>query len=612
MIIVRRIHKWIGLILGFQLALWMLSGLGMAVLPHDLVSGDHRRAEHGALPPVQLSDRQVQDTAPVERSDIHQIRLKTLNGRAVLETVSADGASLTDAVTGDPITIDETLALDVARNDYAGPGAVTEIAYVSTPGLETRTHAAPAWRINFDDPEHTSIYVSATNGQIQERRNHYWRTFDIFWMLHIMDYQNRSNFNHPIIVISALLAVWMGLSGIVLWWDSFRRHDFNLLGKWRNRKNSYTLSVTDSEGGAIKAVGVTPLQTLYAAMDANGYPLPSSCGGGGTCGLCRVKISPAASVLPADRRQIPESEIEAGYRLACQHPVSTDLSVTLPHGLLDAQTLTGRIVSSTFMSPDLCELRIILPEMLAFRAGSYLQVEIPPFESHLDKLDLPECVRALWHASGTAVHFGTDTPVYRTYSLANSPGELGNDILLNVRLALARPDTSGVPAGIGSAFLSTLTPGDPITLKGPFGNFHVKDVDDEIIFIGGGAGIAPIRSMIRHQLSGRGRTSKISFWYGARTPADIVYRDEFAQLAETHRNFSWHVALSHLDKDDTLSGERGLIHEIVRDQYLASHPDIGRCRFYVCGPPPMLEAVLKLLDALGVPEERIAFDDFGS
>ncbi|KCZ87966.1 NADH:ubiquinone reductase (Na(+)-transporting) subunit F [Hyphomonas johnsonii] len=612
MIIVRRIHKWIGLILGLQLALWMLSGLGMAVLPHDLVSGDHRRAEHGALPPVQLSSLEIRDPTPVERSNIHEIRLNILNGRAVLETVSTDGASLSDAVTGYPIAIDETLAMEVALNDYSGPGAVTEMAYVSIPKLETRSHAAPAWRVSFDDPEHTSIYVSATNGQIQERRNNYWRTFDIFWMLHIMDYQNRSNFNHPIIVISAILAVWMGLSGIVLWRDSLRRHDFNLIGKWRNRNNSHTLSVTDSDGGAIKAVRATPLQTLYAAMDANGYPLPSSCGGGGTCGLCRVKISPETTVLPADRRQIPESEIQAGYRLACQHPVSTDLCVTLPHGLLDAQTFTGKIVSSTFISPDLCELRITLPEMLAFRAGSYLQVKIPPFESHLDKLDLPEFVRERWHASGTAEHFGTDRTVYRTYSLANSPGELGNDIMLNVRLALARPDTSGVPVGIGSAFLSTLTLGDSITLKGPFGDFHVKDADDEIIFIGGGAGIAPIRSMIQDQLSVRGRTSKISFWYGARTPEDIVYSDEFAQLADTYRNFSWHVALSHLDKDDTWSGERGLIHEFVRDQYLASHPDIGRCRFYVCGPPPMLEAVLKSLAALGVPEDRIAFDDFGS
>lgn len=612
MIIVRRVHKWIGLILGLQLALWMLSGLGMAILPHDKVSGDHRRAEHAEPFALELANDQLQRPTSVKAGNIRQIRLRIFEDRPVLETITSDGVELLDISNGQAIIIDEALAAKIASHDYAGPGTISKAVYVPKSTLEIRNHTAPAWRVNFNDPERTSIYVSATNGKIMERRNLYWRVFDIFWMLHIMDYQNRSSFNHPLIVISALVVFWMGVSGILLWWDSFRRHDFNLLAKWRNRNNALTLSVVDSEGGAIKAVHVKPLQSLYAAMEGHGYPLPSSCGGGGTCGLCRVRISPETPISAADRRQIPDQEIQEGYRLACQHRVDTDLSVILPHGLLDAKTFSGTIVSSSFIAPDLCELRMTLPESLDFRAGSYVQAEIPSFESHLDKLDLPETVRAQWQQSGTAKQFGTDKTVYRTYSLANSPGELGKDILLNVRLALAKPDTSGVPVGIGSAYLASLSPGDTLLLRGPFGDFHIDDDDAEIVFIGGGAGIAPLRSMIRDQLSSHGRTSKVSFWYGARTQDNIVYKEEFDQLAENCPNFSWHIALSNLGKDDNWTGDRGWIHDIVHEQYLASHPNVQMCRFYVCGPPAMLEAVLKLLKSLNIPEERVAFDDFGN
>lgn len=610
--IVRQAHKWIGLVLGFQLALWMLSGLGMAILPHDKVSGEHRKAEHAETASLDSTRDEVRLPPAVNDRAIRKIRLRTFNGRPVYETVATDGNSLLDAETGRPIVIDEALAIEIARSDYSGPGRISKAIYVATPTLAIRNHAASAWRINFNDPERTSIYVSTATGQVMERRNNYWRIFDTLWMLHIMDYQNRSNFNNPLVVISALVVFWLGLSGIVLWWDSFRRHDFDLVAKWRNRKKRLTLSLTDSEGGAVRAFDARPLQSLYAAMEEQGYPLPSSCGGGGTCGLCRVRISPETPITPADRRQIPESELGSGYRLACQHRVDTALSVILPHGLLDAKTFTGTIVSSEFIAPDMYELRIALPEPLAFRAGSYVQVEIPPFRSHLDQLDLPETVRGQWQASGTAKAFGTDTPLHRTYSLANSPGELGSDILLNIRLALAKPDTSGVPVGIGSAYLSTLGQGDTVRLRGPFGDFHVSDDDKEIVFIGGGAGIAPIRSMIHDQLASRNRTSKVSFWYGARTQEDIVYKEEFEHLLDTCPNFSWHVALSHLNETDAWPGKRGWIHEIVRDQYLASHPDIAQCRFYVCGPPPMLEAVLMLLNSLGVSEERIAFDDFGN
>ncbi len=611
MLIIRKAHKWIGLILGLQLALWMLSGLAMAVLPHHEVAGEHRASDSPAMPALGPVSEELKFPAGTDQLDIRQVRLRTFEGRLVFETATAEGAALFDAVSGSQVEIGEPLAIELARRDYVGPGTVSRTEFIPDPTLEIRDHAAPAWRVNFNDPEQTSIYISAETGRVLERRNNYWRVFDTFWMLHIMDYQNRSNFNNPLIIIAALVAFWLGLSGIVLWWDSFRRRDFDLLAKWRNRTSRLSVSLKDSEGSAVASFDAKADQSLYLAMEEQGYPLPSSCGGGGTCGLCRVRISPETAISTADRRQIPEPELSAGYRLACQHRVDTALSVILPHGLLDAKTFPGKIVSSRFIAPDMYELRVTLPQPLEFRAGSYVQIEIPPFKSHLDKLDLPERVKAQWEASGTAKEFGTDKALYRTYSLANSPRELGNDILLNVRLVLAKPDMSGVPVGIGSAYLATISAGETIILKGPFGDFHVYDDESEIVFIGGGAGIAPIRSMIRDQLVSQGRKSKISFWYGARTQDDIVYEGEFAHLVQTCPNFSWHVALSNLAEGDPWAGNRGWIHEVVRDQHLASHPDISSCRFYVCGPPVMLDAVLTLLKSLGVSEEKIAFDDFG-
>jgi Na+-transporting NADH:ubiquinone oxidoreductase subunit F len=613
MVIVRKAHKWIALILGIQVALWMLSGLGMAILPHSKVVGDHRMVERDAPAPLTaLTGAEIGQPDTLGRGDIREIRLKNLNGRAVFETITTDGSTLSDAINGNTINVSEQLAGDIARKDYSGPGEISQTRLLTESTLEIRDHAPPAWRIDFSDPEQTSLYISASNGEILERRNNYWRTFDVFWMVHIMDYVSRSSFNHPLIILSALVVLWLGFSGIALWWDSFRRNDFNLVGKWRSRKYTFALSLSDREGGAIRTVIARPMQSLFSAMGHEGYPLPSTCGGGGTCGLCRVRIDPGLPILPADRRQIPERELEAGYRLACQHKVTAPLSVTLPHGLLDATDIEASIVSSTFITPDIFELCLSLPEPLDFRAGSYVQVEIPPFSSNLDELELPSHVKVQWENSGATKSFGTDIPVYRTYSLANAPGELGNKVILSIRLALPKAGTPNIPVGVGSAFLMSREAGDKVQLRGPFGDFHVENEDEEIVFIGGGAGIAPIRSIIIDELTRKTRTAPMSFWYGVRTQKHIAYRDDLDRLQQTHPNFSWEVALSDETPDNNWYGYRGLIHEIVRDHYLRAHADIGRCSFYICGPPAMTEAVLALLKSLGVPDAKIAFDDFGN
>jgi len=257
-------------------------------------------------------------------------------------------------------------------------------------------------------------------------------------------------------------------------------------------------------------------------------------------------------------------------------------------------------------------LELTSRDKLQFRAGSYIQVTVPPFSSSLEKLNVPDAVREFWLSSGTPTDFGTESTLYRTYSLANAPVETERELVLNIRLALPKPDRQRVPVGIGSAYLVSLKPGDEIELKGPFGDFHVVAPEQEMIFIGGGAGMAPLRSMIRDQLVGEQSDTNISFWYGARTPRDLLYCNEFDALESTYPRFTWSYAFSEVTDRDAADRETGFIHDIIKRRFLNDHPNLGQCRFYICGPPPMLTAVLAMLSEMSVPKDLITFDDFGT
>lgn len=616
MIWVRALHRWIGLVLGVQLLLWMLSGLVMGLLPHHLVSGKHyHNAEAEPVPleqlPVGLKPAETK-LAAFSGEPVLSISLKEFEHTSVYRVVRASGATLHDAQTAQIIQISEGVARRVATADYSGPGKITSISRLEQPTLAMRAHKAPAWRVDFDDAESTSLYISANDGRVLERRNTYWRIFDVFWMLHIMDYQERTNFNNALIIIASLVLLWMAISGLLLWGDSFQREDFALIAKWRARTHRYNMNILDSEGGAHKTLFVQPLQTLFESMAAEGLPLPSSCGGGGTCGLCRVRIEPSMKITAADRRRIPQSELDQGYRLACQHRIGSNATLTLPHGLLEAKQYEGRIVASSFVTPFICEIRIRLKgdETKSFRAGSYVQMRIPPFHSSLEQLDIPQQVRSFWHSSKAPTNFGTECELFRTYSISSAPGELGRDIALIVRMAMPKPDILGVPIGVGSAYLASLKVGNQLAFRGPLGNFRVHESCPELVFIGGGAGMGPLRSMIVDQLSNRKSTRTMSFWYGARTADDLFYTELFTQLEAKHTNFSWRAALSETAVEAS-PHEHGFIHDVVREQFLKDHPDLKRCSFHICGPPPMLEAVLHLLQEFQIAPEKIAFDDFG-
>lgn len=362
-----------------------------------------------------------------------------------------------------------------------------------------------------------------------------------------------------------------------------------------------------------KALEAPAGKKLIQALSEHGIFLPSACGGKGTCGECKAIIREGAGApLSTEQGRLGRALIRQGYRLTCQVTVKHDLKLVVPPHLLGTHTWTGSVRSNRSLTPLIKELVLdIAQPPMRFKAGQYVLMEVPPHQVRFSDLTIDERFRDEWnrfdwwrHASALAE---TTT---RSYSMANAPDE-GNLVMLNVRLALPPPNRPDIPTGKASAYLFSLEPGQPVKLSGAYGDFHVRERPCEMILIGGGAGMAPLRSMILDQL-GRVKTQrKLSYWYGARGVRELFYGDLFERLAREHVNFTWHVALSEPRPEESWDGPTGFIHEVLHEHYLKDHPAPEDCDYYLCGPPLMLRAVLALLDGLGVDEDRIFYDDFG-
>ncbi len=353
------------------------------------------------------------------------------------------------------------------------------------------------------------------------------------------------------------------------------------------------------------------MQTLSGA----GLMLPSACGGKGTCGQCRVQVmSGGGPVLPTEATLLSAREANHHVRLACQVAVREDMEVRVPDEVLGVRQWSCTVRSNRNVATFIKELVVELPagETLDFRAGGFILIEAPPYETRFTDFDVEDRFRPEWDRMDlwkyTSQSKDTTT---RAYSMANYPEE--NDIvMLNVRIALPPPGSPDAPPGIVSSYLFSLKPGDTVTVSGPFGEFFARDTDAEMVFVGGGAGMAPMRSHIFDQLKRLKSRRKMTFWYGARSLEELFYREDFDRLAAEHDNFTWHVALSDPKPDDHWTGYTGFIHQVLLDQYLGRHDAPEDCEYYLCGPPLMTSAVIGMLLDLGVEREDILLDDFGS
>ena len=367
-------------------------------------------------------------------------------------------------------------------------------------------------------------------------------------------------------------------------------------------------------GDPKKAIKTKAGGKLLGALADKGIFLSSACGGGGSCGQCRVHVkSGGGEILPTELGHITKGEAREGCRLSCQVNVKTDMEIEVEEEIFGIKKWDCTVISNDNKATFIKELKLQIPdgESVPFRAGGYIQIEAPAHHVKYKDFDIPQQFRGDWERFNFfSLESKVDEETIRAYSMANYPEEEGI-IMLNVRIATPPPNNLTLPCGKMSSFIWSLKAGDKVTISGPFGEFFAKDTEAEMVFIGGGAGMAPMRSHIFDQLRRLKSKRKITFWYGARSKREMFYVEDFDMLAAENDNFEWHVALSDPQPEDNWTGYTGFIHNVIYENYLKNHKAPEDCEFYMCGPPMMNKAVINMLKDLGVEDDNILLDDFG-
>lgn len=364
-----------------------------------------------------------------------------------------------------------------------------------------------------------------------------------------------------------------------------------------------------------------PGETLLTTLGNNKVLLPSACGGGGTCGMCRCQVdNGGGSILPTETGFFTRKEQNDNWRLACQVKVKENMQIRIPQEILGVKKWECEVVSNGNLATFIKEFVVKLPEgeTLDFKSGGYIQIDVPKVEVDFKDMDIDEEYIAEWEKFGM-FNLSMKNPehTFRAYSMANHPAE-GNIVMLNIRIATPPWDRANngfkkVNPGICSSYIFSLKPGDKVTISGPYGEFFLKDNNNEMMFIGGGAGMAPMRSHLFHLFHTVKETKKnITFWYGARSWKEVFYYEQFREIEKNFPNFKFNLALSEPEEQDKWEGPVGFIHQVIYNNYLSKHEEPEDVDYYLCGPPMMNDAVQKMLYNLGVPDENVMYDDFGS
>jgi Na+-transporting NADH:ubiquinone oxidoreductase subunit F len=378
-------------------------------------------------------------------------------------------------------------------------------------------------------------------------------------------------------------------------------------------KGQVNLKINDLE------MAVSPGSNLLSTLSGNGIFLPSACGGGGTCGMCKCQITEGGgTILPTETGFFTRKEQHDHWRLGCQVKIRENLTIKVPESVLGIKKWECEVVSNRNVATFIKEFVVKLPdgEALDFLPGGYVQIDVPKYETSFRDFLIEEQFRGDWDKYGMwNFKISNKEETFRAYSMANYPAEK-NLIKLNIRIATppwesARKQYMNVPPGLCSTYIFSRKPGDKVIMSGPYGEFHIKDTGSEMIYIGGGAGMAPLRSHIFHLFNTLKTKRKVSYWYGARSLREVFYEDEFRAIEKNFPNFTFNLALSEPLPEDNWTGYTGFIHKVLLENYLCQHDAPEDIEYYFCGPPQMNAAVLKTLDMMGVPKENIAFDDFG-
>jgi len=355
--------------------------------------------------------------------------------------------------------------------------------------------------------------------------------------------------------------------------------------------------------------------TLLSTLSDSKVFLPSACGGGGTCAMCKCQVlEGGGDILPTETGLISRGEQKENVRLACQVKIRQDMKIRIPEEIFKIQKFECTVRSNHSVATFIKEFVVELPKdkKMDFEAGGYIQIDIPPYKIGYNEFDIEKEYHPDWDKYNLwDLKADNDEPIYRAYSMASHPAEPGI-VMLNVRIATPPPRDMSLPCGKASSYIFNLKPGDKVTISGPYGEFFIKDTKKEMVYIGGGAGMAPMRSHVFHLFHTlKTRDRKVSYWYGARSKREMFYDDQFKEIEENFSNFKYNVALSEPMPEDNWTGATGFIHQAVLENYLKDHEEPEEIEYYLCGPPMMIDAVQNMLDSLGVPPEMIAFDSFG-
>jgi Na+-transporting NADH:ubiquinone oxidoreductase subunit F len=380
---------------------------------------------------------------------------------------------------------------------------------------------------------------------------------------------------------------------------------------------SVKININDGE----KVLDVEPGSSVLSTLGNNKIFLPSACGGGGTCGMCRCQVEEGGgSILPTEVGYFTRKEQQNNWRLGCQVKIREDIKIKVPEAVMGIKKWECEVVSNNNVATFIKEFVVRLPpgEILHFKSGGYIQIDVPKYECDFSKdIAVDEEYRDEWDKYKLwDLKIKNTEETYRAYSMANHPAE-GNIVMLNIRIATPPWDRqknnwASVPPGICSSYIFSRKPGDKVTVSGPYGEFHIQETQNEMLYIGGGAGMAPLRSHLFHLFHTLQTGRKVSYWYGARSRREIFYEDHFRAIEEKYPNFKFTIALSDPLPTDNWDGPVGFIHQVIYDNYLKSHEAPEDIEYYMCGPGPMVAAVNKMLYELGVEKESIYYDDFGN
>ncbi|AIY66147.1 2Fe-2S iron-sulfur cluster-binding protein [Pseudoalteromonas piratica] len=599
------IHKWLSLVVVLQLLIWLGTGLYFNLMDHSKASGNELRVHshhEGKVTDFSLIPiKDIASEAPQEVKLIwvlHQPYYHFVFDRGQ-HSYQKRHSMLFDAVTGKPFILSEEQVLTMAKNSYLGEEKLTTPVLSQPPFSDHVSQQNPMWQVVVEDENNTTIYLDSVTGQVLRHANDDFRLKALMMKLHFMDYGNSGGFNHWLIIAFAFATLFLSVTGVTWLIQQYRSGLLKL--SWASKRKK--VAVTFSNENTITDISVVGSSTVLEGLASSHVYLPSSCGGGGTCGKCTFLSSTQLPIRLPDEEHISEEQLKEGYRLGCQHRFSeiTSIEVNTDRNIENHELV---VVATNFITPFIKEVKFKVKsdKKLAFKAGAYMQFDVPAGMNSLRPDDLPKHYEKYWenYSHGKFSHDG----VTRHYSLVNFDEET-DELTFNIRWQTAK---DGFRAGVGSSYLGSLQVGEMISARGPFSEFYAtSNKRVSRVFIGAGSGLAPLRAIIFEQLKKRQYEGDLILIYGARTEDDLLYHDELNSLCEQHDNFSYIPTLS--NPSEQWQGRSGYVQRELLS-YASQKSKLLSTEFYLCGPEAMMSEVERIITDVGIPSNQIFKDKF--